>query len=106
MMACKYEATKTLQRAHPMLVENSDIVHHWTLTYIYEYEDFQIEYNVVVDTEHLQKTPTQFTKTELRELTNFDVIDPTFEVHYESHLKQKSQANQEPVPFNFDQLPD
>lgn len=104
-MASKYDATKTLKGAVPILVENSEIVKTWTLKYEFTYEDFTIEYNLGVEVENLGKTDTEFTKSELKSLTDFTHVEPTFERHYENFLAVKAKA-EEPAPVSFDQLPD
>lgn len=83
---------KTLSRAIPILNENG-IVKTWELEVVYSYpsvgyatsnEPLRRKYQHTEDVEYLNKTPYEFTKTELLSFMNILQYDSVFDSTYES----------------------
>lgn len=81
----KYNATKNLSSAIPTVRTEDNIVKKWDLKVVYSYNGFNRDYNESVDVLYLNKTPDQFTKTELMGLMNLTQYDIIFDAHYDAY---------------------
>jgi len=110
--------TKTLKRATPTVRKDTGIVRFWEITVIHSFAGdaennlpaFEKEYTEsVVDVEYLNKTPTEFAKSEL--IGFMGDREYLFNVHYHmEHFPETISSSSEKVSvesdFDFNSIPD
>jgi hypothetical protein len=84
----KYPTTKILKKATPKVRTADNVVISWDIEVLFTHTradktTWSRSYPHTEDVEYLNKTPNQFTKTEL--LAFMPLMDVIFDAHYEAH---------------------
>lgn len=84
-MAAKYPYTKVLKKASPTVRTADNVVKSWDIEVIYKANSngWSRTYPHREDVEYLNKTVSQFTKSELLSFSNLP--DAVWDAHYEAH---------------------
>ncbi len=105
--------TKTLKKAEPTVRTSDNVVKQWEIEVIYSYagdEDadpalpaWKTTYSETEDVEYMNKTVSQFTKSELVAMMPTNLENHIFEAHYEAHNMAPTETRQQ---VNLSDIPD
>jgi len=105
---------KKLDSAVPTIRKSDGVVLEWKIRTIYRYDGdsskdlpaWENDYVEHVDVSHTNKTPEQFTKTELIGYMNPKIDELHFDNHYEMYISSLNPPSKDYKDFDVSVLPD
>ena len=102
--------TKTLKKAEPTVRVADNVVKQWEIEVLYSYAGndsdlpaWKTSFSETEDVEYLNKTVSQFTKSELVAMMPPNIENHIFEAHYEAHNMAPTETRQQ---VNLSDIPD